>query len=202
MKNILLIINIVLICLVGYLYYLHFNDHGNPGAQGFRSEAIKGNATTTARSKVAYIDLDSLQNNYTYYKKIKADFERKQSAANDEIGGMQKKYQARASQLQQKGPTMNQQEQESAMQEINKMQQDLQSRKQEIDNELYTYNSKMKEDILTRIQNFLKDYNKDGKYSYIFSYEPGFMFYKDSTLNITPDVVDGLNSLYSTENKK
>ena len=81
------------------------------------------------------------------------------------------------------------------------MQQDLQSRKQEIDNDLYNYNSKMKEDILTRIQDYLKQYNKDGRYSYIFSYEPGFMFYKDSTLNITPDVIAGLNDLYS-ENKK
>ena len=152
-------------------------------------------------AKVAYIDLDSLQINYAYYKKIKADFERRQQAANDEITSLQKKYQARAMELQKKGTAMNQQEQESAMQEINKMQQDLQARKQSIDNDLYNYNSKMKDDILGRIQNFLKDYNRDGKYSYIFSYEPGFMFYKDSTLNITPDVVAGLNSLYS-ENKK
>lgn len=198
MKNVLLIINIVLICLVGYLYYLHFNAAKKPE---MHLSHINRGSELIESSKVAYIDLDSLQNNYTYYKKIKADFERKQSAANEEIGGMQKKYQTRAMQLQQKGSTMNQQEQEAAMQEINKMQQDLQARKQEIDNDLYNYNSKMKEDILTRIQNFLKDYNKDGKYSYIFSYEPGFMFYKDSTLNITPDVIAGLNSLYS-ENKK
>ena len=96
---------------------------------------------------------------------------------------------------------MNQQEQEKAMQEINKMQNDLQVRKQNIDNELFEYNTKMKDDILFRIQNFLKTYNKDGKYSYIFSYEPGFMFYKDSTLDITPDVIKGLNELY-TEDKK
>jgi outer membrane protein len=198
MKNILLVINIVLICLVGYLYYLHFNEQKKRQTHPLQSDT---GSQPVKISKVAYIDLDSLQNNYTYYKKIKADFERKQSAANDEIGGMQKKYQTRAMQLQQKSSTMNQQEQEAAMQEINKMQQDLQAKKQEIDNDLYNYNSKMKEDILTRIQNFLKDYNKDGRYSYIFSYEPGFMFYKDSTLNITPDVIAGLNSLYS-ENKK
>lgn len=198
MKKVLLLVNIILICMVGYLYYLHFRsvqkqeltiNQNNPRVQQ------KGNF------KVAYIDLDSLQNNYSYYKKIKAEFESRQAAANDEIGGMQKKYQARAMQLQQKGSTMNQQEQEAAMQEINKMQQDLQTRKQAIDNDLYNYNSKMKEDILTRIQNFLKVYNKDGKYAYIFSYEPGFMFYKDSTLNITPDVITGLNNEYS-ENKK
>ena len=114
---------------------------------------------------------------------------------------MQKKYQSRAMQLQRKASTMDQKEQESAMQEINKMQQDLQARKQSIDNDLYNYNSKMKEDILTRIQNFLKDYNRDGKYSYIFSYEPGFMFYKDSTLNITSDVIQGLNHLDSLNKK-
>ncbi len=197
MKNILLVFNCVLLVLVGYLYYLHF-QHDKNSKEVVKSTSV---ANSNDKSKVAYIDLDSLQNNYSYYKKIKADFERKQSAANDEITAMQKKYQSRAMQLQQKAATMSQKEQEEAMQEMNKMQQDLQARKQSIDNELYNYNSKMKDDILTRIQDFLKDYNKDGKYSYIFSYEPGFMFYKDSTLNITPDVIAGLNKLDS-ENKK
>ncbi|MEO6637185.1 MAG: OmpH family outer membrane protein [Ginsengibacter sp.] len=198
MKNILLVINIVLLFLVGILYYLYFTSNRKASAQKVSSSSPQ---KLESFSNVAYIDLDSLQNNYTYYQKIKGEFEKKQTAANNEISGLQKKYQNRAMQLQQKGPTMSQQEQESAMQEINKMQQDLQEKKQSIDNDLYNTNSKMKEDILTRIQNFLKDYNKDGKYSYIFSYEPGFMFYKDSTLNITPDVIAGLNELYA-ENKK
>ncbi len=152
-------------------------------------------------NKLAYLDLDSLENNYEYYKKIKAELDRKQTVSNDEITDLQKRYQARAMQLQQKGPTMNQQDQESAVKEINKMQQGLQEKKQSLDNELFNYNSKMKEDILTRIQNFLKEYNKDGRYDYIFSYEPGFMFYKDTALNITKDVIIGLNKEY-VQNKK
>lgn len=198
MKNILLVINIVLIFLVGFLYYLYFNGNKKSTVQNIPSSTMHHENEI---ARVAYIDLDSLQNNYTYYKKIKAEFEKKQEAANNEISSLQKKYQTRAMQLQQKGSTMTQQEQESAMQEMNKMQQDLQAKKQVIDNDLYNTNSKMKEDILSRIQNYLKEYNKDGRYSYIFSYEPGFMFYKDSTLNITPDVINGLNELYS-ENKK
>ncbi len=198
MKNILLTINIVLLALVGYLYYLHFNNNKKQGQDHKgSSEAMSSNS----KSKVAYIDLDSLQDNYGYYQKLKNDFEKRQNKANDEITALQKKYQSRAMQLQQKAATMNQKEQEAAMQEINKMQQDLQVRKQNIDNQLYNENSKMKEDILTRIQDFLKDYNKDGRYSYIFSYEPGFMFYKDSTLNITPDVIEGLNALDSSNKK-
>jgi outer membrane protein len=198
MKNILLTLNIILLALVGYLYYLHFHQ----AKQNHREiKASSSSELNNEKARVAYIDLDSLQNNYGYYQKLKADFERKQNSANDQIAALQKKYQARAMELQQKAATMNPKEHQDAMQEINKMQQDLQERKQNIDNELYNDNSKMKEDILTRIQNFLKDYNKDGKYSYIFSYEPGFMFYKDSTLNITPDVIAGLNRLDSSDKK-
>ncbi len=193
MKNFLIVSNFILLLLVAVLYYLYFTTNKKvvPLAKTVAQSTIH------TRNKVAYIDLDSLQSNYEYYKKIKGEYERKQIASNDEIANMQKRYQNRAMQLQQKGPTMNQQEQESAMKEINQMQQDLQTKKQSLDNELFNYNSKMKEDILNRIQNFLKEYNKDGKYDYIFSYEPGFMFYKDTSLNITNDVITGLNALYS-----
>lgn len=195
----LVITNLILIVLVGYLYYRQFS----PAQKANQETAVirQSQGAEHPSSIVAYIDLDSLQNNYTYYKKIKAEFEKKQEAANDELTTLQKKYQTRAMQLQQKSASMTQQEQQSAMEEINKMQQDLQQKKQSIDNDLYNYNAKMKDDILSRIQNFLKQYNKDGRYAYIFSYEPGFMFYKDSTLNITSDVITGLNNLYSDNNK-
>ena len=193
MKNILLTINIILLVLVGYLYYLHFHTDGAKAV----THSSSVNTSADNKSKVAYIDLDSLQDNYGYYQKLKTDFEHKQESANDQLAALQKKYQNRAMQLQQKAATMTQKEQAAAMEEINKMQQELQERKQKVDNDLYNENSKMKQDILTRIEDFLKTYNKDGKYSYIFSYEPGFMFYKDSTLNITPDVILGLNKLDS-----
>ncbi len=197
MKNLSLIINLVLLVLVGYLYYLHFslNKKTAVHVQGFKD------SPNHSGTKVAYLDLDSLQSNYEYYKKINTEFERKQNASNDEVTNMQKRFQNRAMQLQQKGPTMNQQEQESAMKEINQMQESLQNKKQSLDNELFNYNSKMKEDILTRIQNYLKEYNRNGRYDYIFSYEPGFMFYKDTALNITKDVIKGLNDRYTKDKK-
>ena len=198
MKNALLIINVLLIALVAYLYFLQFGNKKSIKPTGSKTELSD---TANQKVNIAYIDIDSLQSNYAYYEKIKADFEKKQSSANNELSNLEKKFQNRAKQLQEKAQNMTPQEQENAMQEMNKMQNDFQQRKQTIDNELFDYNNKMKEGILVRIQDFLKDYNKDGKYSYIFSYEPGFMFYRDSTLDITPDVVIGLNELYSKEKK-
>ncbi len=197
MKHFSLILNGVLLLLVGYLYYLQFSSSKKHTVSLLRSPKDSCNHG----NKVAYIDLDSLQNSYEYYKILKADFERKQAASNNEVTDLQKRYQSRAMQLQQKGATMSQQEQEAAMKEINQMQQGLQAKKQALDNDLYNSNSKMKEDILTKIQNFLKEYNNDGMYDYVFSYEHGLMFYKDSALNITSDVINGLNNLYA-KNKK
>ena len=198
MKNFSIILNVVLLLLVGYLYYRQFSSSSN---RSVLSNHAPKDSSCNHGNKVAYIDLDPLQDSYEYYKILKADFEKKQAASNNQVADLQKRYQARALFLQQKGSTMNPQEQEAAMKEINQMQQGLQAKKQELDNALYNSNSKMKEDILTRIQGFLKVYNIDGRYDYVFSYEPGFMFYKDSALNITSDVIKGLNNLYA-KNKK
>ena len=41
----------------------------------------------------------------------------------------------------------------------------------------------------------MKEYNKDKNYSYILATGTGldYLFFKDSTLNITSDVIKGLN---------
>ena len=52
-----------------------------------------------------------------------------------------------------------------------------------------------------QIEEYLTTYNKDKGYAYIFSYEPGFIFYKDSIYDITMDVVTGLNEKYKSTKK-
>lgn len=202
MKNVLLVINIVLILLVGYLYFFIFSGKKAAATTHAEKVTVSESEPASQKSRIAYIDLDSLQAQYGYYQKIKTDFEKKQNAANNEIMSLQRKFQNRTAELQQKANTMTPEQQEKAMMEINKMQQDFQTRKETLDKNLFDYNSKMKDDILDKIETFLKTYNKDGRYSYIFSYEPGFMFYKDSTLNITKDVVEGLNADYSDKENK
>lgn len=202
MKNLSLAVNVILIILVAYLYFAVFsNKKSSAGNNHNATLAVSGDSSSSASERIAYIDLDSLQNRYKYYQKIKGDFEKRQSSANNEIISLQKRFQARAAELQQKAATMSPAEQEKAMAEINKMQSDFQARKDALDKDLFDYNNKMKDDILQKIEDFLKDYNKDRRFSYVFSYEPGFMFYKDSALNITNDVLKGLNTAYDENSK-
>ena len=49
------------------------------------------------------------------------------------------------------------------------------------------------------IEDFLKEYNKDKRYTYIVSYEQGLFYYKDSSYNVTADVIKGLNERYKVK---
>ena len=58
-------------------------------------------------------------------------------------------------------------------------------------------------DVRNKIENYLKDYNKEKGYAFILSYEPGFMlYYRDSVYDITNDVIVGLNEQYKKEKSK
>jgi outer membrane protein len=52
------------------------------------------------------------------------------------------------------------------------------------------------QDVKKKIEDYLKEYNKDKGYAFVFSSSVDLMYLKDSTYNITQDVVNGLNRLY------
>jgi outer membrane protein len=47
-----------------------------------------------------------------------------------------------------------------------------------------------------KIEDFLKLYNKDKNYAYILSSSSNIIYYKDTTYNITADLITGLNAAY------
>ena len=52
-----------------------------------------------------------------------------------------------------------------------------------------------------RMNDFIVEFNKQKHYSYIFSHSSAinFLFYKDTTYNITNEVVEGLNQAYKKQ---
>jgi outer membrane protein len=192
MKNISIILGVASLLLIGVLFFLFFNH----------SEQIKKIATApekqnTSTFKIAYFDLDSLEAHYGYFKEILKQVEQKQNAMNVELSSMEKTYQKKIAEWQKKGTAMSQAESEQAQQEYAMMQQNYQSRKQSLQEELFKNQEDLKSDIRKKIEVFLKDYNKQRNYSFIFAYESNsFMYAKDTTYNITHDLVDGLNAEY------
>lgn len=192
MKSISTILGIVSLLLIAVLFFLFFNHTAQ--IKKISDTAEKQSASTF---RIAYFDIDSLEAHYNYFKDVLAQVKEKENAMNAELSGLEKTYQKKIAEWQKKGSSMSQAESEQAQQEYAAMQQNYQAKKQSLQEELFKHNEDMKSDIRKKIEDFLKDYNKQKSYSFIYAYESNsFMYYKDTAYNITQDLIDGLNALY------
>jgi outer membrane protein len=96
--------------------------------------------------------------------------------------------------------------QDRAQQEYNRLmkaQQDLQTLSNKLTNELATENNQNSLQLRDSISVFLKEFNKNKKYNVILS-NTGLdnILYADEAMNITDEVVAGLNARYVSEKKK
>jgi outer membrane protein len=156
----------------------------------------KDKKTETPSFKMAYFDMDSLQNNYEYFKDALNELKAKEQNMNNELASLERGYQKKIADWQQKGNSMSQNEAEAAQREYQQMQQTYQQRRETLEQQLVNQQIEYKKSIKGKIEDFLKDYNKDSRFAYILSYEPQLMFYKDSAYDITKDLVNGLNAQY------
>jgi outer membrane protein len=197
MKNISTILSILCLVLIGCLFYLHFN-------RGEKSNKVAASTEKKAETsfKIAYFDIDTLQEHYTYFKDVSGDIKKKEASMNGELDALTNKYQNTIRKWQEKGNNITQHEGEQAQREVGTLQQQFQRRKAELEQEMQKLQVDRMSELRKQVEEYLKGYNKDKTYAYILSYEPGFIiYYKDSAYNITQDLITGLNAQYKEKKK-
>lgn len=197
----LLILNIVLLIAVATLFYLHFSTPDKKPQK--RSVAQQPSSTAADKEfRIAYFEMDSIENSFSLVKDVKNELGREEDRMNGEMAGLEKKYRDKITQYQSQAQTMTQVQSEMANRDVLQLQESIRGRKQELDQKYQDlYMRKMRE-VKTKIEDFLKQYNDEKGYSYIFAYEPGLFYYRDTAYNITNDVIKGLNEQYKTVKKK
>lgn len=199
MKSGILIFNGILLVLIGILFYLHFST--TPGTKVKAANEKTNNSTTAAPDdfKIAYFEMDSLEASFAMVKDVKAELSRKEDAVTSELRRMEKSYQEKLGRYQAQAATMSQVQSESATKDMMQMQQQMQNRKNALDQEYQDFYMRKMKEVKTKIEDYLKTYNAQKGYSYILAYEPGLFYYRDSTLDITSDLIKGLNDSYDTK---
>lgn len=162
-------------------------------------------AATAATGGVAVVDIDSLATKCDYCKDGLKSLESKQNAYRNQLNAKGQALQKAMADFQNKaqnGGFTSQQQLEKAQANLQKMQQGLQSFQAKIEGEMgkatEAYQKKLREDLST----FLKEYNADGRYKVIISKTGDNVLYEDPSVNITNDVVEGLNKIYKDSKKK
>ena len=198
MKQFSLALNIILLVAVGFLYYIHFKggQHDKKGIDG----TVTCNAKIGAASIpiIAYVDQDSLSTNVTFIKNKRDELQSKQKNIEAAYENTYRSLEVRKNELIKKGAAVTQQEAD----EFQQSQQQMEMTKQTQSQALAEDNAKFLQDMQAKLKDFLGVYNKQKKYTYILATGTGldYLFYKDSTMNITQDVVKGLNEQVKTDN--
>jgi outer membrane protein len=191
MKNVTLGLNIALVIAVGVLFYLHFSS---PSAQSVSATGTK--EVPSGNFKIAYFETDSIQSQFDYYKMIDAELQAKNLANSKILGDMKNVFASKYQELQKVGASLSQAELANKQQELMQIEKSFQAKEKMMSDEMQDESFRKIQDVKKKIEEYLKEYNKDKGYAYIFSNSADMMYLKDSSYNITTDVVRGLNALY------
>lgn len=191
MKNVLLIINALLVIAVAYLLYEHFKAPQKVASASNNNAALRANGF-----KIAYFEMDSLQNQYNLLREVRTALMAKDQEMGKELSSMENSLRNKYQDLQKNGNSLSQAEIANRQQEIMDLDKNLKNKRQMMEQEMQDESFKKLQDVKKRIEDYLKEYNKDKGYAYIFSNVPDMMYYKDTAYNITADIVKGLNEQY------
>jgi outer membrane protein len=190
MKNFTIGLNAALVIAVAILFYLQFS--------GKKAAVAAPTAGTTNNGfKIAYFESDSLETGFNYYKEISKELSSSEQQKRSELLAQRNAYIEKVKEYQAKGQAMTQMEAAKANQDVEERQKAIQANEQQKSQEIQDERFKKLLDVKKKIEDYLKEYNKNKTYALILSSSSELMYYKDSTYDITKDLIKGLNDKYS-----
>ena len=151
---------------------------------------------------IAYVDRDVLMDKYKFVNDITNELERKYNRANTSMVNEEKKFMAKVQDLQdqaQSGMITQAQYEEKAV-SLGKEEQSLMQRKQKLTLDLTKREQDLGKKLQEKISGYLKKYSSEFNYSYIIT--TGGMsnvLYATDSLNITNEIIEGLNADYKVK---
>ncbi len=150
-----------------------------------------------AGGKIAYVDIDTLEANYDYFKRKKAEFETRQKNIDADLEKMANALQNEYVALQNKAQKgeLTQAEGEAAQQALMQKQQDLELKRQSLGSKYMKDQEAFNKEIHDNLHDYIKIYNEEKGYDYILSYsKDGSILYANDALDVTQDIIKGMNT--------
>ncbi|MCC7030290.1 MAG: OmpH family outer membrane protein [Chitinophagaceae bacterium] len=156
-----------------------------------------GKEVALAGGKVAYVDIDTLEANYDYFKKKKLEFEARQKNIDADLERMASSLQNEYVALQNKAQKgeLSQAEGENAQQALMKKQQEMELKRQDLGSKYLKDQEVFNKEIHDNLHKYIEIYNEEKGYDYILSYSrDGSILFANKELDVTQDIIKGMNS--------
>ena len=156
----------------------------------------------TGIAGIAFLKADSVIQNYDLYHDLEAEFEKMAKQKETEFSGKAKALQRDINDFQEKYEKglMTRSTAEEQSQKLQRRQQDLETTGTKMREQLAEEQAVMLRKIQDALLKYIEKYNADKKYSLILN--SSTILYGSSVMDITQDILKGLNEEYSVEKGK
>ncbi|HTN20687.1 MAG TPA: OmpH family outer membrane protein [Pelobium sp.] len=158
---------------------------------------------TKVTSEFVYVNSDSLLSKYDYFKEMNAKLETKSKKAEADLKDKGTAFQREVAAYQQGANTMSADERQKTEERLARKQQELQGFQQNAGAALQNEQATENEKLYNKVADYLKGYAKEKGYKMVLTYSkanPTILF-ADESLDVTAEVIKGLNEAYSKEKK-
>lgn len=197
MKKLSLWLNVILIIAVAGIYFLHFS-----GNKTTKSAVSAGNTEKVLNGdfEIAYIDIDSLVSKYDLFIDKRDELEQKKNESEAELQVQSQSFDKEVQDYRNQASKglITRTKAQMMEQQLAQKQQQLYAMGENLQRQLMEEEQVMYRQVLNEVMEYLKEYNTEHNYRYIFSNSfGGQLLYTDEALNITTDVLEGLNAKYA-----
>lgn len=153
--------------------------------------------------QVVFVNSDSLLTNCEYYKELKSNMEKKSSKAEADLKDKQTAFQREVADYQKNANGMSATERQTTEQRLGRKQQELQVYQQNAGTALQNEEASEQEKLYDKVTAYLKKHAQVKGYKIVLTYSKGnpSVLFADSSLDISKEVIDGLNKAYQDEKK-
>ena len=160
----------------------------------------EGQTSAPQAGSIVYIQLDSIVAKFDMFNDLKSELEEKVQKIQNDLQAKGRAFERDIKDFQnkiQKG-LMTQSEAEEKNRVLGNRQADLQNLSAQKEAEIQEENTVMMNKVMDAIETFVKKYNEEKKYALILT----GVFQGDPNLDITNDIIEGLNEEYIKNKKK
>lgn len=175
------------------------NKEGTTTTTSTKSEP----AAVSGKDQIVYVNSDSLLTKYQYFKDLQAKMETKSKAAQADMAAKTQAFQREVAQYQQQQNTLPADQRASTEQRLQRKQQELQAYQQNAGSALQHDQATEQEKLYDKVADYLKTYAKKKGFKLVLTYSKGnsAILFADPSLDVTSEVIVGLNEGYKTEKK-
>src|SRR5690606_32916433 len=170
------------------------NNKGTTATSNSNDSLSTGKSDIT--ESIVYVNSDSLLNNYEYFKDVRTNFEAKAKKAQADIQSKGTAFQREVAEYQKNAGTMSAEQRQSTEERLARKQEELGQLNQNASNSLGQQEMEENKKLYDKVSEYLKKFSAEKGYKLVLTYSTSnpTVLYADKSLEVTQEVVDGLNA--------